>query len=171
MIHAVFLADATVSSLLLVSLKPRMICLFGASFPGYPRKEALPTNECCYYTWTWYSYFCAYNNIYLFIQNFLHMFNFLYFQQIPNVSPTGKYTTAVPLMFILCVSALKEIVEDYVSLHILPHDAVVWAIIIYFVRLSIKWFSSLSSLDVLTCSLWLSWKQFSTVNVALVIFY
>jgi len=78
------------------------------------------------------------------------MFNCLYFQQIPNVSPTGKYTTAVPLMFILCVSALKEIVEDYVSLHILPHDAVVWAIIIYSVRLSIKGFSSLSSLDVLT---------------------
>ncbi|XP_064481329.1 probable phospholipid-transporting ATPase IA isoform X3 [Ornithodoros turicata] len=34
-------------------------------------------------------------------------------QQIPNVSPTGRYTTAVPLVFILVVSALKEIVEDY----------------------------------------------------------
>lgn len=34
-------------------------------------------------------------------------------QQIPNVSPTGHYTTALPLLFILCVSALKEIVEDF----------------------------------------------------------
>lgn len=34
-------------------------------------------------------------------------------QQIPNVSPTGRYTTAVPLLMILTVSALKEIIEDY----------------------------------------------------------
>lgn len=33
-------------------------------------------------------------------------------QQIPNVSPTGRYTTAVPLFTILAVSALKEIFED-----------------------------------------------------------
>ncbi|CAL1539990.1 unnamed protein product [Lymnaea stagnalis] len=33
-------------------------------------------------------------------------------QQIPNVSPTGRYTTAVPLMLILTVSAIKEMVED-----------------------------------------------------------
>lgn len=33
-------------------------------------------------------------------------------QQIPGVSPTGRYTTAVPLIFILAVSALKEIFED-----------------------------------------------------------
>lgn len=33
-------------------------------------------------------------------------------QQIPDVSPTGKYTTLVPLIFILSVSALKEIIED-----------------------------------------------------------
>uniref|UniRef100_A0A6P4E6K6 Probable phospholipid-transporting ATPase IA n=1 Tax=Drosophila rhopaloa TaxID=1041015 RepID=A0A6P4E6K6_DRORH len=33
-------------------------------------------------------------------------------QQIPDVSPTGRYTTLVPLMFILSVSAIKEIVED-----------------------------------------------------------
>jgi len=41
------------------------------------------------------------------------------FQQIPNVSPTGRYTTAVPLLFILCMSALKEIVEDYVSIPVI----------------------------------------------------
>lgn len=34
------------------------------------------------------------------------------FQQIPNVSPTGPYTTAVPLLCILGVSAIKEIFED-----------------------------------------------------------
>jgi magnesium-transporting ATPase (P-type) len=34
-------------------------------------------------------------------------------QQIPNVSPTGRYTTAIPLMFILSVSAIKELVEDW----------------------------------------------------------
>ncbi|XP_065355630.1 probable phospholipid-transporting ATPase IA isoform X1 [Calliphora vicina] len=34
-------------------------------------------------------------------------------QQIPDVSPTGRYTTLVPLIFILSVSGIKEIVEDY----------------------------------------------------------
>ncbi|KAI6215006.1 Phospholipid-transporting ATPase [Aphelenchoides besseyi] len=33
-------------------------------------------------------------------------------QQIPDVSPTGRYTTAVPFLIILSVSALKEIFED-----------------------------------------------------------
>lgn len=33
-------------------------------------------------------------------------------QQIPGVSPTGRFTTAVPLAFILIVSAIKEIFED-----------------------------------------------------------
>lgn len=37
-------------------------------------------------------------------------------QQIPDVSPTGRYTTLVPLIFILSVSAIKEIIEDVVSL-------------------------------------------------------
>ncbi|XP_063285693.1 phospholipid-transporting ATPase IB isoform X2 [Pelobates fuscus] len=34
-------------------------------------------------------------------------------QQIPDVSPTGRYTTLVPLIFILTVAAIKEIIEDY----------------------------------------------------------
>lgn len=34
------------------------------------------------------------------------------FQQIPNVSPTGRYTTLVPLICILGVSAIKELFED-----------------------------------------------------------
>lgn len=34
-------------------------------------------------------------------------------QQIPNVSPTNKYTTIVPLVIVLLVSATKELVEDF----------------------------------------------------------
>ncbi|XP_050425545.1 probable phospholipid-transporting ATPase IA isoform X2 [Adelges cooleyi] len=34
-------------------------------------------------------------------------------QQIPEVSPTGRFTTLVPLCFILLVSAVKEIIEDF----------------------------------------------------------
>jgi phospholipid-transporting ATPase len=34
-------------------------------------------------------------------------------QQIPNVSPTGRYTTLLPLIFVLCCSAVKEIIEDW----------------------------------------------------------
>jgi len=37
-------------------------------------------------------------------------------QQIPDISPTGRYTTLVPLIIILCVSALKEIIEDFVRM-------------------------------------------------------
>lgn len=33
-------------------------------------------------------------------------------QQIPNVSPTGRFTTAVPLAVIMMVSAIKEMFED-----------------------------------------------------------
>ncbi len=42
-------------------------------------------------------------------------------QQIPNVSPTGRYTTAVPLVFILCLSAVKELFEDVVRFLLLDH--------------------------------------------------
>uniref|UniRef100_A0A3B3SIP7 ATPase phospholipid transporting 8A1 n=1 Tax=Paramormyrops kingsleyae TaxID=1676925 RepID=A0A3B3SIP7_9TELE len=33
-------------------------------------------------------------------------------QQIPDVSPTGRWTTLVPLLFILIVAAVKEVIED-----------------------------------------------------------
>ncbi len=36
-------------------------------------------------------------------------------QQIPDVSPTGRYTTLLPLLFILFISAIKEVIEDIVS--------------------------------------------------------
>uniref|UniRef100_A0A8C7SX30 Phospholipid-transporting ATPase n=1 Tax=Oncorhynchus mykiss TaxID=8022 RepID=A0A8C7SX30_ONCMY len=40
-------------------------------------------------------------------------------QQIPDVSPTGRWTTLVPLLFILVVAAVKEFIEDLamVSIH------------------------------------------------------
>ncbi|KAK6341263.1 hypothetical protein TWF696_008347 [Orbilia brochopaga] len=34
-------------------------------------------------------------------------------QQIPNISPTNRYTTIVPLLIVLIVSAVKELVEDF----------------------------------------------------------
>ncbi|KAK7713628.1 aminophospholipid translocase [Botryosphaeria dothidea] len=34
-------------------------------------------------------------------------------QQIPNISPTNRYTTIVPLIIVLLVSAIKEQVEDH----------------------------------------------------------
>ncbi|KKK21664.1 hypothetical protein AOCH_003549 [Aspergillus ochraceoroseus] len=34
-------------------------------------------------------------------------------QQVPNVSPTNRYTTIAPLLIVLTVSAIKELVEDY----------------------------------------------------------
>jgi phospholipid-transporting ATPase len=36
-------------------------------------------------------------------------------QQVPNVSPTGRYTTIVPLGVVLIASAFKEIQEDLAS--------------------------------------------------------
>ena len=49
------------------------------------------------------------------IISFIYLFVFIFFQQIDDVSPTGRYTTAVPLLFVLSCSAVKEIIEDYVS--------------------------------------------------------
>ncbi|OAL38602.1 hypothetical protein AYO20_02252 [Fonsecaea nubica] len=34
-------------------------------------------------------------------------------QQVPNVSPTNRYTTIVPLLIVLMISAIKELVEDW----------------------------------------------------------
>ncbi|XP_040835802.1 phospholipid-transporting ATPase IB isoform X1 [Ochotona curzoniae] len=34
-------------------------------------------------------------------------------QQIPDVSPTGRYTTLVPLIIILTIAGIKEIIEDF----------------------------------------------------------
>uniref|UniRef100_A0A1I8J0X5 Phospholipid-transporting ATPase n=1 Tax=Macrostomum lignano TaxID=282301 RepID=A0A1I8J0X5_9PLAT len=35
-------------------------------------------------------------------------------QQIPGISPTGRFTTAVPLSIIMLLTAIKEVVEDWV---------------------------------------------------------
>uniref|UniRef100_A0A8D2L090 Phospholipid-transporting ATPase n=1 Tax=Varanus komodoensis TaxID=61221 RepID=A0A8D2L090_VARKO len=47
-------------------------------------------------------------------------------QQIPDVSPTGRYTTLVPLLFILVVAAVKEIIEDVVILRNGAWEIVHW---------------------------------------------
>ncbi|XP_054165882.1 probable phospholipid-transporting ATPase IA [Oppia nitens] len=61
-------------------------------------------------------------NLVTFVPKFLfeqfHRYSNIFFlfialmQQIPNVSPTGRFTTAIPLFFILTVSAIKEAFED-----------------------------------------------------------
>uniref|UniRef100_A0A673GAZ2 Phospholipid-transporting ATPase n=1 Tax=Sinocyclocheilus rhinocerous TaxID=307959 RepID=A0A673GAZ2_9TELE len=48
-------------------------------------------------------------------------------QQIPDVSPTGRWTTLVPLLFILLVAAVKEVIEDLVRAFILRNGA--WEIV------------------------------------------
>uniref|UniRef100_A0A667WYK5 Phospholipid-transporting ATPase n=1 Tax=Myripristis murdjan TaxID=586833 RepID=A0A667WYK5_9TELE len=42
-------------------------------------------------------------------------------QQIPDVSPTGRWTTLVPLLFILVVAAVKEVIEDLVRKTTIVH--------------------------------------------------
>lgn len=44
----------------------------------------------------------------------LNLILFSNYRYIPEVSPTGRYTTLVPPIFILSVPALKDIVEDIV---------------------------------------------------------
>jgi phospholipid-transporting ATPase len=51
-----------------------------------------------------YEQFSKYANIFFLFTAIL--------QQIPNISPTNRYTTIVPLFIVLMVSAVKEIVED-----------------------------------------------------------
>lgn len=58
----------------------------------------------------------------LFVLIFLCLYFFvLSLQQIPDVSPTGRFTTLVPLCFILLVSAVKEIIEDFVSVLLISY--------------------------------------------------
>uniref|UniRef100_A0A8C1L926 Phospholipid-transporting ATPase n=1 Tax=Cyprinus carpio TaxID=7962 RepID=A0A8C1L926_CYPCA len=49
-------------------------------------------------------------------------------QQIPDVSPTGRWTTLVPLLFILLVAAVKEVIEDLVRAFILLRNGA-WEIV------------------------------------------
>uniref|UniRef100_A0A452SUU4 P-type ATPase N-terminal domain-containing protein n=1 Tax=Ursus americanus TaxID=9643 RepID=A0A452SUU4_URSAM len=79
--------------------------------------------------WQWYfsfTYSTAKYSMWSFLPRYLYLqfskganafFLFItILQQIPDVSPMGKYTTLSPLMIILIISGIKEIVEDYVSL-------------------------------------------------------
>ncbi|KAI8331922.1 hypothetical protein BC941DRAFT_359902 [Chlamydoabsidia padenii] len=42
-------------------------------------------------------------------------------QQIPNISPTSRWTTLVPLVIVLLITAIKEILEDY-GVHKSDHE-------------------------------------------------
>jgi hypothetical protein len=50
-----------------------------------------------------------------FVETFIPV-SLVLLQQIPDVSPTGRYTTLVPLVIILTIAGIKEIIEDFVSL-------------------------------------------------------
>lgn len=52
-----------------------------------------------------YDQFRRYANLFFLLIVFL--------QQIPGVSPTGRFTTAVPLFLVLLATAVKELIEDY----------------------------------------------------------
>ena len=52
-----------------------------------------------------YEQFCKYANIFFLTIGLL--------QQIPGISPTGRYVTLVPFLIILAITAIKEIVEDF----------------------------------------------------------
>lgn len=41
-------------------------------------------------------------------------------QQIPGVSPTGRFTTIMPLMMVLGIQACKELLEDFKRYIYLP---------------------------------------------------
>lgn len=41
-------------------------------------------------------------------------------QQIPGISPTGRFTTLVPLSMVLFATAVKEIIEDLVCYPAVP---------------------------------------------------
>lgn len=68
-----------------------------------------------------YEQFRRYANIFFLVIALLQVSGFHvvlqeYLQQIPGVSPTGRFTTLVPLLIILTVSAVKEVIEDFVSI-------------------------------------------------------
>ena len=50
------------------------------------------------------------------IKNAVCMELCLVMQQIPGISPTGKFTTLFPLCLVLLATAVKEIIEDVVRM-------------------------------------------------------
>uniref|UniRef100_A0A671RP54 Phospholipid-transporting ATPase n=1 Tax=Sinocyclocheilus anshuiensis TaxID=1608454 RepID=A0A671RP54_9TELE len=68
-------------------------------------------------------------------------------QQIPDVSPTGRYTTLVPLIFILTVAGIKEIIEDYVILRNGAWQTVIWKQVTLLLSLSTSCFSYSTPLE------------------------
>ena len=77
-------------------------------------------------------------------------------QQIPGVSPTGRFTTIGPLFLVLLATAIKEIIEDIVSLHPPDHLVLSAFMLLYF------WLRGFSSL--VFCSLSPSYLSISHIS-------
>jgi phospholipid-transporting ATPase len=60
----------------------------------------------CFYLWSFLGFISF---LFLFLVNSF----IVQLQQIDGISPTGRWTTLVPLVFVLLISALKEAVEDF----------------------------------------------------------
>uniref|UniRef100_A0A8C1L9H5 Phospholipid-transporting ATPase n=1 Tax=Cyprinus carpio TaxID=7962 RepID=A0A8C1L9H5_CYPCA len=88
------------------------------------KKKYSDRNECVVFCFGWLFFCTAKYNVLTFLPRFLYsqfrraansFFLFIaLLQQIPDVSPTGRWTTLVPLLFILLVAAVKEVIEDLV---------------------------------------------------------
>ena len=52
-------------------------------------------------------------------------------QQIPGVSPTGRFTTAIPLLLVLLATAVKEIIEDLVTKLIIAINCLCVSVCVY----------------------------------------
>ncbi|KAG2212463.1 hypothetical protein INT46_008000 [Mucor plumbeus] len=53
------------------------------------------------------------NLFFLFISGIQVLCVYYMVHQIPNISPTSRYTTLIPLIIVLLITAIKEIIEDY----------------------------------------------------------
>ncbi|KAL3104659.1 hypothetical protein niasHT_022370 [Heterodera trifolii] len=89
------------------NVAPRSIAVGGGAQAQKYCENKISTckyNVCTFFPRFLLEQFRRYSNVFFLIIAVL--------QQIPEVSPTGHYTTAVPFLFILSGSALKEIFED-----------------------------------------------------------
>ena len=65
----------------------------------------------------WYYFLITFFSLQFLYEQFRRYANIFFLcigllQQIPNVSPTGRFVTIVPFTIILILTAMKEIVED-----------------------------------------------------------
>lgn len=72
------------------------------------KKNSISTSKYNFFTFIpkfLFEQFQKYSNIFFFF--------IVLMQQIPDVSPTGRFTTLIPLLFIMGASMIKEIIEDF----------------------------------------------------------